>query len=311
MGSGWPFRDGHICGISVAYRAGADIRAHYLPLRHPDSDNFDSALVYRWLHDLITSGLRIVTQNGLYDYGWLRAEAGIRMPDGDHIEEIGALATLVDENRFKYSLDSLCEWRGLPGKDDTPLRQGIKALELVSNKRKKLIPQTHIWQLPARYVGPYAEADAISTLLLYENLNPILDQVGTRGAYELECAILPMVLEMRRRGIRVDLNAAEQARTLLLGKRDAALAELSEQLGCAISMHEIQGRKWAGRDLRPPQDQVPAHRTGQPILHRRQARLDGRACALAAAACCRQVRQGRRRLCPEADRSRSQRPHSC
>jgi DNA polymerase I-like protein with 3'-5' exonuclease and polymerase domains len=49
---------------------------------------------------------------------------------------------------------------------------------------------------------------------------------------------------MRLRGIRVDLDAAEQARTLLLGKRDAALAELSEQLGCAISMHEVQGRKW-------------------------------------------------------------------
>jgi hypothetical protein len=27
MGSGWPFAAGHICGVSVAYRDGADIRA--------------------------------------------------------------------------------------------------------------------------------------------------------------------------------------------------------------------------------------------------------------------------------------------
>jgi hypothetical protein len=138
--------------------------------------------VYRWLHDLIESDAHIVTQNGIYDYGWLRTEAGILMPPGERIEEIGALATMVDENRFKYSLDSLSEWRGLPGKDDVLLRQGIEALELVSNKRKKLVPQAYIWQLPAQYVGPYAEADAVSTLLLYENLNPILDQEGTRAA---------------------------------------------------------------------------------------------------------------------------------
>ena len=54
-----------------------------------------------------------------------------------------------------------------------------------------------------------------------------------------------MVLEMRRRGIRIDLDAAEQARDLLLRKRDAALAELSEQLGCAVSMaRDPAASKW-------------------------------------------------------------------
>jgi len=166
------------------------------------------------------------------------------MPPGEQIEEVTALASMVDENRFKYSLDSLCAWRGLPGKDDTLLRQGIEALGLITNKRKKLVPQSHIWQLPAHYVGPYAEADALNTLLLFENLNPILDQEGTRTAYRLECDILPLVQEMRLRGIRVDLDAAARARDLVLGKRDAVLAELSKELGCAISMHEIQGKKW-------------------------------------------------------------------
>src|SRR5262249_31581987 len=145
---------------------------------------------------------------------------------------------------FKYSLDALCAWRGLPGKDNALLRQGIEALGLHRNKRKKLIPQAHIWQLPARYAGLYAEADAINTLLLYENLDPILDQEGTRAAYRLECEILPMVLEMRLRGIRVDLDAAERARDLLLHKRDAALIELSGKLGRATGMDELRNKKW-------------------------------------------------------------------
>ena len=53
-----------------------------------------------------------------------------------------------------------------------------------------------------------------------------------------------MVHEMRRRGIRIDQDAAEQAYDLFIGKRDAALTELSDQHGAAVSMAEIQGRKW-------------------------------------------------------------------
>ena len=84
-GSAWPWRDGHVCGISVAYRADGDIRALYIPLRHPDSDCFDPAQVYRWLKDLIASGVRIVTMNGVYDFGLAarrgrHRDAAIRSP---------------------------------------------------------------------------------------------------------------------------------------------------------------------------------------------------------------------------------------
>jgi transposase len=242
-GSAWPWSGGHICGISIAYRADGDIRAQYFPLRHPDTDNFDPCRVFAWLQDLIASGVRIVTQKGLYDWGWLRAEAGIRMPPAERLEEIGALATLIDENHFSYSLDALCARYGLPGKDEALLQQAVAAAGFAS-KRKKIDAKAHIWQLPARYVGPYAEADAASTLALWQTLDPILDQEQTRDAYRLEVDLLPMVLEMRRRGIRIDQSAAEQARDLLLQKRDDALAELSAQLGKPTSMDELNSPKW-------------------------------------------------------------------
>src|SRR5690348_9829233 len=74
MGSGWPFRSGHLCGVSVAHRAGNDLRGLYFPIRHPDTQNFDPQQVYRWVRDHIGASVRFVTQNGLYDWGWLRAE---------------------------------------------------------------------------------------------------------------------------------------------------------------------------------------------------------------------------------------------
>src|SRR5262249_26933090 len=81
-------------------------------------------------------------------------------------------------------------------------------------------------------------------LQLFESLYPVLAQEDTHDAYRLEIDLLPMVLEMRRRGIRVDVATAERAREILLKKCDAVLAQISEQLGAAVGMKEIRGRKW-------------------------------------------------------------------
>ena len=262
-GPAWPWRGGYVCGISVAYRADDGIRSHYFPLRHPDTDNFDPGRVFDWLKDLIASDVRFVTQNGLYDWGWLRTDGNILMPPADRLEEIGALATLVDENRFSYGLDALCAWRGLPGKDTTLLQQAIKTAGFAL-KRKKINAQAHIWQLPARYVGAYAEADAANTLALWENLDPILDQERTRDAYRLEIDLLPMVHEMRRRGIRIDRSAAERAHDLILQKRDGVLAELSEKLGRPTGMDEIGSPKWKAQTFDQHSIAYPRTAKGNP-----------------------------------------------
>ena len=98
--------------------------------------------------------------------------------------------------------------------------------------------------MPARYVGPYAEADAANTLALFESLDPVLDTEGTRDAYRLECDLLPMVLEMRLRGVRIDTAAAERARDLLVQKRDTTLAELSDKLGARVDIADIGRTRW-------------------------------------------------------------------
>ena len=262
-GSSWPWRDGYLCGISLAWREEGNIRAIYVPPRHPDTDNFDPARVYRWLGNLIASGVRFVTMNGIYDWAWLNVDGGVAMPAANQLEEVGAAAALIDENQFSYSLNALCARYGLPGKDESLLREAVEAAGFAP-RRKKLNIQSHIWQLPARYVGPYAQADAVNTLLLFEKLNPVLDQEKTRDAYRLDVDLLPMVLEMRRRGICIDQDAAEQARDQLLGKRDAALNELSSQLGTAVSMAEINSSKWKAKAFDANQINYPRTPKGNP-----------------------------------------------
>jgi len=260
LGPAWPWHGGYVCGVSVAYWADGGIRAHYLPLRHPDTNNLNRPQVFAWLRDLVASDVRFVTQNGLYDWGWLRSEANIVMPPSERLEEIGALATIIDENRFSYRMDSLCSWRGLPGKDESLLREGAAACGLP--KKAKL--QANIWQLPARYVGPYAEIDAVRTLELFDSLNPIPDREGTRSAYRLEVDLLPLAQEMRHRGIRVDVAAAQQRRDLLLQKRDATLADLSDKLGMRVGMEEIGRTKWLSQTFDAQKIAYPRTEKGNP-----------------------------------------------
>jgi hypothetical protein len=181
LGSSWPWGGGFLCGISVAYRINGTIYSHYVPIQHPDSSNFDREQVRRWLRDLFMSSTRIVTQNGLFDYGWLSTDLDVAMPPAERLEEIGALATMVDENRTSYKLGDLCKWRNISnGKDERLLLEGCNALGLIPKGRKKFVPQAHIWRLPAHYVGPYAEGDAGNTLALFESLDPVLDLEKTR-----------------------------------------------------------------------------------------------------------------------------------
>ena len=73
-----------------------------------------------------------------------------------------------------------------------------------------------------------------------------------------------MVLEMRRRGVRIDVAAAERARDYCRNKRDAALAELSEKLGAPVSMKQIASPKWKADTFDAHGIKYPLTKNGNP-----------------------------------------------
>lgn len=230
-GSGWVYGAGHISGVSWAW----EDQAVYVPFRHPDSPNFDEDAVRRWVADHHADPtLTWVYQNAPHDLGWQRTQWGLRPPE--RIHDTTAMAYMVDENRISYNLDALARWRGLPGKDETLLKDAASAYGYPDVKKA-------IWRLPARYVGPYAEGDGRTTLGLFHSLMPVLEAEGTLEAYQLECDLIPLILEMRLRGIRVDLGALERAQVQLISLRDDALRQLSDQLGHRVGMDDIRSAR--------------------------------------------------------------------
>lgn len=229
-GSGWPYKAGFLSGVSIAWDDGAI----YAPIKHPDSDCFDHAQVGQWIRDHVAAGCRFVTHHGSHDWGWIYAEWGIECPAGQ-IDDTEAMAMIVDENRLSYRLDSLCSWRGVSGKDESKLREAASVYGFDA--------KAELWRLPARYVGPYAEQDARALLPLARSLTDTIRAEKTEAGYQLEMDIMPTVLRMRRRGIRIDVEGAHRLKEELLVKRDAVLRELSDHFGFSVSIEDCRSAK--------------------------------------------------------------------
>ena len=219
-GAGWATRNGHIAGISVAWRQRGEMRSYYIPIRHPETECFDPERTLDWLDSAMRRAERVVFFSRTFDEGWLNAE-GITVPES--ADDAYVMAVMLDENQPSYSLDACCKRAGVPGKDERALREAAAAFGLD--------PKRDLWRMPARYVGPYAEQDAVATLLLSEALAPQIDAEGLREAYRLEIDLIPMMIEMRRRGIRIDEAEAHSVQSRLRQMRAQVLDELREQIG--------------------------------------------------------------------------------
>ena len=105
-GSGAIKGKGKVCGIAIAY---GDKR-FYFPIAHKDSgNNLAKNLVWKSLNKKIFQNEKVtkVFHNAMYDVCWIRSATGM-MVKGPIVDTMIA-ASVIDENRMKYSLDSLAK----------------------------------------------------------------------------------------------------------------------------------------------------------------------------------------------------------
>jgi DNA polymerase I-like protein with 3'-5' exonuclease and polymerase domains len=229
-GPGWASNRGSVVGVSWA----AEGSSGYAAFDHPEGNNFTRKQVRSWLTSLAKT-TPIVFHSAAYDYGWLSA-MGVDFT-GAKINDTLAACVLVDENEYSYSLDNCCHRVGLPGKDMRLLREAVEATGGDPKKARQ-----EIWSLPGYYAGEYAEADAVQTLQLWHQTEPSLRSQDLTQAYDTEMGLVPMIVAMRRRGIRIDLDRVQQLILKFTALRDAALAEVGGLLDLrrAANMKEIR-----------------------------------------------------------------------
>lgn len=230
-GPGWAVGAGCVLGVSWATE---DSRG-YAPIAHPDSDNFDKRTVANWLQSHVDAGVRLVFQNAPFDLGWMWADLGVEVPFRYPIDDVLCAAFMGNENEYEYNLGAICRRLGIPGKDEGLLTEAASAYLRPANAqrswkltRRELKSNMH--RLPARYVGPYAEQDAGQTLAAFAPLLAVLEEQGVTEAYRREMNLVPVVRQMKARGIRVDMDYVLQQKREFRAKLEAVLAELRHRL---------------------------------------------------------------------------------
>tara|TARA_R100001443_G_scaffold114706_1_gene131076 strand:- start:8260 stop:10188 length:1929 start_codon:yes stop_codon:yes gene_type:complete len=219
LGPGWARGDGKLIGIAVA----APGWKAYLPIGHEGGGNMAKSLVTGWLQDQLDHGMSVVFHNAQYDLGWLLSE-GIEVKGA--ILDTMVAAPLLDENRFSYSLNAL---------GSTYLGEKKKEEELKrAADQHGVNAKAEMWKLPAERVALYAEGDADLTLRLWDVLYKKLQEDNCQDILKMELSLLPLVFEMRKRGVRVDLDKAEKTKSYLLSREKNILKELHDETGVHI-----------------------------------------------------------------------------
>ena len=220
LGPGWSRKDGFIVGIAVA----AGDYQGYFPMRHENGHNLDPKMTMKWFKkQMATPDIDKIMHNATYDAGWLRAE-GVEV-QGRIIDTMIA-APLVDENRFSFSLNNL-------GRDYLGERKNESLLRAAA-KEWGIDPKGEMWRLPPKYVGSYAEQDAGLTLRLYERLNIEIVKQELSHIFDLETSLIPLMIDMREKGVRVDLDKADRVRKDLRSKVRGYKAEIKRKTGIEI-----------------------------------------------------------------------------
>lgn len=221
QGPGGVRHDGKLVGISVATDTGY---VGYFPIAHEGGDNLDSGAVLRWARATLGGEQDKVGANLLYDLEWLR-QAGVQV--NGRLRDIQVAEPLLDEEKDGgYSLNNLAKFYLNQEKDEEALRAAAKSFGVD--------PKGGLWKLPARYVGPYAEADARLPLEIWALQEIQLKEQGLWDIFELESRLLNVILDMRFKGVRIDTDRAEQLNDECLSREAALLTKLRDDCGIVI-----------------------------------------------------------------------------
>ena len=248
-------RGGYVVGISFAT---SEQQGYYLPLRHFGGNNLaDPDAGVRYIRDQLRCYTgELVGANLQYDLDYLM-ELGIEAPLAT-FRDVQNAEPLLDELQFSYSLNNILARHGLTPKVEETLRKA--ALEF------RVDPKKELWKLPARYVGAYAEGDATLPLQLLARQEIELEAQGLRRVWDLESALLPCLVRMRRRGVGVDFDRLDKIDRWSQAEERKAWGEIARLTGVSINLGDAMKPEVLAPALRAEGVTIPATTKGKPSI---------------------------------------------
>jgi DNA polymerase I-like protein with 3'-5' exonuclease and polymerase domains len=225
-GSGSVIGNGEIIGIAVAIEGWSG----YYPIGHREG-NLDKRIVLEWFKEVCATDAVKIFHNAMYDVCWIKA---YNIPIRGMIVDTMVMASLIDENRLWYSLNSIAfDYLGAV-KDEKALKDAAE--------KAGVDAKSEMYKLPAMYVGGYAEKDAELTLDLFKKLSLEITKQKLENVFNLETNLFPCLIDMKFKGVRVDVEEAHKLKKQLLLQEENLLLEVKKETG-------IDTEIWAARSI--------------------------------------------------------------
>jgi DNA polymerase I-like protein with 3'-5' exonuclease and polymerase domains len=247
LGAGWAMNKGYVIGFAVA----VDGWQAYYPFKHLGGGNMIEPQVIKYMKDVCALPNTKIFHNAQYDIGWLGA-MGIKV-NGPIVDTMVA-AALIDESRYSFALNNLAKEYIGEMKAETDLIEAAKD--------HGVDPKAEMWKLPAEHVGFYAEQDARITYRLWQVFKHELHKQNLITTWEMESDLLPILIQMRQRGVRVDVGKAEILAREFVAREKVVLSEIKKLIGKDVDI-------WAARNIADAFDKLHityprTEKTGEP-----------------------------------------------
>ena len=263
-GSGSLRGDGFVCGVAIA----TEKETVYFNISHSDINMSLDKKIKFWedLDKKLFQNEKItkVFHNAMYDVCWIRAVTGKKMK-GPVVDTMIA-ASVIDENRFQYSLDSLSKDFLKERKGGYDLQEKVLAWSNGTIKD----PMSNMHKLPASIVKDYAKQDVNLTLKLWKLFSKkfdeilytkykedkegkilkdkkgkpiILEEKTIRNIFELETKLFPCLVDMKFKGVKIDVQKAKDFGHRLEKRKDNLIKIIKARTGVDVQI-------WAASSLK-------------------------------------------------------------
>lgn len=240
-GPGSKRSDSYIAGVVVGASWGdGERKSWYLPVRHPDSVNLPQDSVIAFLRDNYLDSRPKMGAHIKYDMEWLRTW-GLDIPGDWH--DVLVAEPLINEHRRKdqYNLSGVAQIYGVPGKDEGDLYTWLA--RRYGGEPTRRAQGGRIALAPAGVVAPYAMSDGIVPFDVFDKQRAELTKQDLWGIYRLEIELNKTLVDMRIRGVRVDVDKAEQAAEMLTREIKDLQKQLRTLTGMFINVNALERYK--------------------------------------------------------------------
>ena len=150
---------------------------------------------------------KVVCHNLSFDYRMSHA-TGIYMPIGNCHDTV-IYACLINEHEHSYSLDYLSrKYLRVQKKGDDLYKDMAK---IFGGRATKNVQMKRIADAPEYIVAPYAKADTRATLELFDWQMKEVERQDLQRIVDFERRVTPVIIASEMRGVRVDVERAQQA----------------------------------------------------------------------------------------------------